>query len=64
MQGSITNTGTLSINTNTAYNGASALLTNEGALNIAEAKALTVTEKGSVENCPPAASPPEPVVHC
>ena len=52
IQGSIMNTGigTLSINANTAYNGTSALLTNEGALNIAEGKALTVTEKGSVVN--------------
>jgi hypothetical protein len=50
IQGSITNTGTLSINANTAYNGASAVLGNSGALNIAEGKALTVSEKGSVEN--------------
>jgi hypothetical protein len=52
IQGSITNTGTLSINANTAYNGASAVLLNEsaGALNIAEGKALTVSEKGSVVN--------------
>jgi hypothetical protein len=52
IQGSITNTGTLSINANTAYNGASAVLGNSGALNIAEGKALTVSEKGSVENDP------------
>jgi hypothetical protein len=51
IQGNLTNTGTLSINANTAYNGTSAELLNDGgALNIAEGKALTVSEKGSVEN--------------
>jgi hypothetical protein len=48
--GNLTNTGTLQINANTTYNGKSALLSNEGALNLAEGKALTVSEKGSVVN--------------
>ncbi|HTA13468.1 MAG TPA: hypothetical protein VK781_01255, partial [Solirubrobacteraceae bacterium] len=50
IQGSLTNTGTLAINTNTAYNGASAQLTNQGAVDIAEAKALTVSNSGTVAN--------------
>ncbi len=50
VQGNLTNTGTLAIDANTAYNGASALLTNEGALNVAEAIQLTVSDKGSVTN--------------
>jgi hypothetical protein len=50
LQGSITNTGTLAINTNTSYNGSSAALTNEGALNLAEGVALTVSNAGSVAN--------------
>jgi hypothetical protein len=50
IQGNLTNTGTLSINASTSYNGTSALLTNEGALNVAEGKTLTVSEKGSVTN--------------
>ena len=49
IQGNITNTGTLSINANTAYNGADALLTNEGAINLAEGKQLTVSNGGSVD---------------
>ena len=32
LQGSLTNTGTLAINANTSYNGTSAVLTNEGAI--------------------------------
>jgi hypothetical protein len=50
LQGNLTNTGTLAINTNTAYNGASAALTNEGALNVAEGVQLTVSNSGSVAN--------------
>ena len=50
LQGNITNTGTLQINANTSYNGKSALLTNEGALDTAEGKVLTVSEKGAVVN--------------
>jgi hypothetical protein len=50
VQGSLTNTGTVAINTNTAFNGASAALTNQGAINLAEAKQLTVSNSGSVSN--------------
>ncbi len=50
LQGNLTNTGTLAINVSTAYNGSGALLTNEGALNLAEATTLTVSNKGSVTN--------------
>jgi fibronectin-binding autotransporter adhesin len=50
IQGNITNTGTIAINANTSYNGSSAALSNEGAINLAEGKALTVSEKGSVTN--------------
>jgi fibronectin-binding autotransporter adhesin len=50
LQGNLTNTGTLTINANTAYNGAKALLSNEGAINVAEGKQLTVSDEGSVVN--------------
>jgi hypothetical protein len=50
VQGNLTNTGTLAINANTAYSGASALLTNEGALNVAEGKEFAVSADGSVTN--------------
>ncbi len=50
LQGSITNTGTLAINVNTAYNGLKGLLTNEGAIKLAEATQLTVSNEGSVTN--------------
>ncbi|MFI4977173.1 MAG: beta strand repeat-containing protein [Solirubrobacterales bacterium] len=50
LQGNVTNTGTIAINANTAYNGASAALSNEGAIDVAEGKQLTVSNKGSVSN--------------
>jgi hypothetical protein len=50
IQGSLTNTGTLKINTNTSYNGASSTLTNEGALDVAEGEQLSVSNKGSLTN--------------
>ena len=50
LQGNLTNTGTLAIKENTSYNGAGALLTNEGTLTVAEAMQLTVSNKGSVTN--------------
>jgi hypothetical protein len=50
LQGNLTNTGTLTINASTAYNGASAALTNEGAINVAEGKQLAVSSKGSLTN--------------
>ncbi len=50
LQGSLTNTGTLAINANTAYNVSGTLLKNEGALDLAEAKQLTVSNKAALEN--------------
>jgi hypothetical protein len=50
LQGSVTNTGTLAFNTNTAYNGAKAVLNNEGALNLAKGIQLTVSNEGAVTN--------------
>jgi hypothetical protein len=50
IQGSLTNTGTLAINTNTSYNGASAVLSNQGSIDLAEAKQLAVSSAGSVSN--------------
>ena len=50
LSGSITNTGTLAINANTSFNGAKALLTNEGAINLATAIQLTASNEGSVTN--------------
>jgi hypothetical protein len=50
LQGSLTDTGTLAINASTAYNGAGAVLTNEGAIDVAEGVALTVSNGGSLAN--------------
>ncbi|MHB8233936.1 MAG: beta strand repeat-containing protein, partial [Solirubrobacteraceae bacterium] len=50
LQSNLTNTGTLQLNANTTYNGTSDTLTNEGQLNLAEAKQLTVSNKGAVAN--------------
>jgi fibronectin-binding autotransporter adhesin len=50
LQGNLTNQGTLAINANTSFNGASGVLTNEGALNVAEGKTLTVSNSSSVTN--------------
>src|ERR1700682_6371292 len=50
LEGNITNAGTLAINATTKYDETSALLSNEGAINIAEGKELAVTAKGSVTN--------------
>jgi hypothetical protein len=49
-QGNLKNTGTLAINTATTFNGASAMLTNEGALNVAEGKTFAVSNKASFTN--------------
>jgi len=49
-QGNLKNTGTLAINTTTTFNGTSAALTNEGALNVAEGKSFTVSNKASFTN--------------
>jgi hypothetical protein len=48
--GSLINKGTLAINTNTVFNGASATLTNEGAIDIATAVQLAVSSKSTVIN--------------
>lgn len=50
LQGNLTNTGQLAIDANTAYNDASALLTNEGAIDMAEGRQLTVEDGASVTN--------------
>jgi hypothetical protein len=50
LEGNITNTGTLAINATTKYDETSALLTNEGAINIAAGKELGVTAKSTVNN--------------
>ncbi len=50
IQGSLTNTGTLAINTTTFYNGAAAALSNQGVIQLAEAKSLDVTGSASVAN--------------
>jgi hypothetical protein len=50
LQGSIKNTGVISIKANTAYNGTGATLTNEGALNLAEGTQLTVSAEGTLVN--------------
>ena len=51
-QGNLKNTGTLAINTTTTFNGTSAALTNEGALNVAEGRSFTVSNKASFTNGP------------
>jgi hypothetical protein len=48
--GNLTNTGTLAINQSTAFNGAKAALTNEGAINLATGAQLAVSNEGSVTN--------------
>ncbi len=50
LQGNLTNKGTFTVNTNTAYDGASTLLSNQGTLKVAEGKQLAVTGGGSVTN--------------
>ncbi len=50
IQGNLTNTGTLSIKANTAYNSTGAELTNKGAINIAEGTQLAVSDGGVVTN--------------
>ena len=49
-QGNLKNTGTLAIDTNTTFNGSAAVLTNEGALDIATGQTLAVSNKGSFTN--------------
>jgi fibronectin-binding autotransporter adhesin len=50
LTGALLNQGTLTINTNTSFNGEGATLTNEGAINIATADQLAVSNKGLVIN--------------
>ncbi len=50
IEGSITNTGTLNIDSDTEYNGSAAALTNEGTLNVAEGTTLNVSNDGTVTN--------------
>ncbi|HUB75263.1 MAG TPA: hypothetical protein VL979_14665, partial [Solirubrobacteraceae bacterium] len=50
VEGNLTNTGTLAVNTNTEYNGAGATLTNEGTIVIANEKALTAPAADKVIN--------------
>jgi hypothetical protein len=50
IQGNLTNTGTVTIGANTADNGASTALENEGAIDVAEGKQLTVATKDSLTN--------------
>jgi predicted ribosome-associated RNA-binding protein Tma20 len=50
IQGNVTNTGTIQVNTATSYSGESAQLKNQGTLALAEGKTLTVSNKGVVTN--------------
>jgi fibronectin-binding autotransporter adhesin len=50
LKGDVTNRGTLAINANTSYNASKAVLTNEGAVNVANEKALTVSGEGAFVN--------------
>ncbi|HTU78992.1 MAG TPA: IPT/TIG domain-containing protein [Solirubrobacteraceae bacterium] len=50
LQASLTNKGTIDIDTNTSYDASKATLTNEGALDVATGKALKVSSEGSVTN--------------
>ena len=50
IQGNITNTGTLAIKVSTSFSGKGAALDNEGALNLAEGIAFTVSSEGSFTN--------------
>ncbi len=49
-EGGLTNKGTLAINAATSYDGAGAVLTNEGALDLAESVGLSVSNTSSVVN--------------
>jgi hypothetical protein len=50
IEGNLTNQGTLAINRNTEYGGTGPVLTNEGAIDVAENVTLTVANKGSLTN--------------
>jgi hypothetical protein len=50
LRGNLTNKGTVAIATTTAFSGASAALTNEGTLTVAEGKTLALSSKSSFTN--------------
>ena len=50
LEGSITNTGTLAIDSDTEYNTSKATLTNEGTIDLAEGTTLDVSNDGTVTN--------------
>ncbi len=50
LEGNVTNTGTITINATTAYDAASALLTNEGAIKVAAGQELLISANGSFVN--------------
>ena len=50
LQGNLVNTGTIAINTTTQFNGTSAALTNEGAINLATGTSLVFTGKATITN--------------
>jgi len=50
LQGALTNTGTLAINAPTSFNGSKAVLSNEGAIDVATGVALTGTVETTVAN--------------
>jgi hypothetical protein len=49
-EGSLTNKGTVDVNANTSFDGSGAVLTNEGALDLAEGVGLSVANADSVVN--------------
>ncbi len=50
IEGSLNNTGTLQVNVSLAYAGAKTTLTNEGSINVAEGKTMTLSEESSLSN--------------
>ncbi len=50
LRGGLTNTGTLAIDANTAYDDSGALLRNEGAIDVAEASRLMLSNASSLSN--------------
>jgi Bacterial Ig-like domain (group 3)/PKD domain len=50
IEGNLTNTGTLNIDSSTEYDAANAIFTNEGTINLAEGTTLRVSNDGSISN--------------
>ena len=50
LEGSLTNKGTLAVNTNTSFNGSKATLINEGAVELGEGLELAVLDSGTFTN--------------